>query len=122
MEENNKKEVVYNAYTEEDKKRYKELRDKIDTTKKYETYIKNEKQTALLTALIAIIITILIITDVLGSFFTMFYFTGFYGVAIINAFLLIHSFKSLKETKLYIPSIIFTTINIILSFMIMFSL
>ena len=120
--ETNKKETVYNAYTEEEKNRYKKIRENIDTTKKYETFIKKEKETALLSALIVLIITILIFTETLGELFSIFYFTGFYAIALINVFFLVHSVKNLKNTKLYILSIIISLINIFFSFCIMFSL
>ena len=116
------KEVVYNAYTEEELANYKELHSNIDFSNKIEIEKQYNLSQIIILSISWLILIILSISGTLFNLFSVFlYFHVFFLLLMFSIVLLIYSIKGLKITNWYLFTLVLSIIQIIVSLCNMFT-
>lgn len=106
--------VFYNAYTEKEKNKYKEIDERVENKflDLYEKAHKKSREQALYFIIYGEIMLLCTLSGYFLILFNLFYFTCFYALGVVNFYVAYVSFRDRKNSKLYIISFILMLINV----------
>lgn len=114
--------VFYNSYTDKEKTMYKKIDNDVENKflDLYQKAHKKSREQALYFIIYGLLMLLCTMSGLLMLLFNIFWFTLFFALAVVNAYVAYISFKNRRDSKFYFVSLFLMVVNVILDFQFMF--